>query len=417
MKYATLSSTEPSAWLRALPDDTRWPCVFTSSGNGWRTTVAWNPVVTHQNTKPEQGTGSIDFVAQQTALGRKILGYVSYDIGYSLLGIARTADDDLGLPNLYLLAFDNYLEITPEATTVHYTDVQYLRTVKQLLGQLGQPEPQASLKEPFAAVASRTSYSEQFSKVQQYITNGDVYQVNLTHRLESSTTASPRAVFARIAATPTSFMAYIEGPDFAIHSASPERFVRIQDGILETFPIKGTRPRGDTPAEDRRLQQELLASQKDKAELSMITDLLRNDLGKVCQTGTVMLKQSRSLLQNATVTHTFSHISGTLLPAMQPIEALLAMFPGGSITGCPKKRAMEIIDELEPTTRSLYCGSLIMIEPDGQLDASIAIRTLIQKGERLILQVGGGIVHDSDEEAEYQETWHKAQGILRAFKK
>jgi para-aminobenzoate synthetase component 1 len=416
MKHIVLPSTDPAAWIDALNDDAKQPCVFTSNGDGWKTTVAWNPdaqLLQYGNDQPGDITG---FVRQQTESGRKVLGYVSYDMSYGLHGIPQTAHDDLGLPCAYLLAFGNYLEITSTSTTVFYNNPTYLEMVTDMLPCLKGVPSVHVLEKPFASAISRELYGDKFRKVKRYITDGDVYQINLTHRLESSTRALPREVFARISTAPTNFMAYMEGQDFAVHSASPERFVRIRNNRIDTFPIKGTRPRGNTPQEDRTLRVELVSSEKDKAELNMITDLLRNDLGKVCQSGTVELKQQRAVLQNATVMHTFSHITGMLLSDVSPVDAFLSMFPGGSITGCPKKRAMEIIDELEPQTRSVYCGSFIVVEPNGDFDSSIAIRTLIQKGERLVLQVGGGIVDDSNEEDEYQETWHKAQGVIKALK-
>jgi len=192
--------------------------------------------------------------------------------------------------------------------------------------------------------------------------------------------------------------------------------VRVRNGMIETFPVKGTRARGATAADDERLRAELLGSAKEAAELNMITDLLRNDLGRVCTAGSVKVAAAREVMETPTVMHTYSHVTGALRADVQPIEALLSMFPGGSVTGCPKKRAMEIIDELEPTTRGAYCGSLVAIDPDGRLDSSVLIRTLVQKGDELYLQVGGGIVHRSDLDAEYEESMQKAQGLMRALK-
>jgi para-aminobenzoate synthetase component 1 len=262
----------------------------------------------------------------------------------------------------------------------------------------------------------RPDYHRAYDKIKRYILDGDVYQVNLTHRLQARTAANSRTLFAQILErTNAGFMAYLEGPDFAVLSASPERFVQIQGNLIETFPIKGTRPRGSTPAGDEVLRRELIESAKDAAELNMITDLLRNDLGRVCETGSVTVRANRQLLMAPNVIHTFSHIRGKLRADASPIQAVLSMFPGGSITGCPKKRSMEIIDELEPFTRSVYCGSVVAVEPDGRLDSSIAIRTIVQKNDRLVLPVGGGIVHQSVGDEEYQETLDKAQALITAL--
>ncbi|MEK7085610.1 MAG: anthranilate synthase component I family protein [Patescibacteria group bacterium] len=214
-----------------------------------------------------------------------------------------------------------------------------------------------------------------------------------------------------INANPVDYLAYMEGDGFEILSASPERFIKIENGNIETCPIKGTRPRGNNPKADQKLKQELLKNEKEAAELNMITDLLRNDMGKICKINTVKVAGHRLIQKCPTVWHTFSRITGKI--AVEPIEALLSMLPGGSITGCPKKRAMEIIDELEPTTRSVYTGVIGYIHPNKNLDFNIAIRTIIKKGKKLYLQVGGGIVLDSKEKAEFKETLDKAKSFMK----
>jgi ATP-binding cassette subfamily B protein len=322
LKHILPYNTSAAAWLEALPPDAKQPCIFTSSGNGWKTTVAWDPAAQFicSTYEIEQGTLLANFVDEQNALGRKVLGYIAYDVGYALHDIPQTAQDDLGLPQLYFLAFDSYLEITPSATEIIYTKTSYLKAIEHMLPTLGGNPTHAILKRPFAAATSRDSYREKLQRVKQYITNGDVYQVNLTHRLESITAAHPRALFTRIAAHPTNFMAYMEGPktNFALHCASPERFIRVRKDRVDTFPIKG--PRGNTPHQNERMRSELLASKKDAAELNMITDLLRNDLGKVCKIGSVEVKKLRELMQNATVIHTFSHVTGELLPTIRSMN-------------------------------------------------------------------------------------------------
>jgi len=248
-----------------------------------------------------------------------------------------------------------------------------------------------------------------------YIEAGDIFQVNLSQRFEGRLTVAPFELYRRLrAVNPASFAAYLAGRGWAVVSSSPERFLRLRDGHVETCPIKGTRPRASEPEADARLRQELLASAKDNAELTMIVDLERNDLGRVCDYGSVRVSEPRVLERHPTVHHLVATVEGQLAPGRDLIDLLRASFPGGSITGAPKVRAMEIIDELEPTARSLYTGALGYIGYDGCMDLSIVIRTFLVAGERFYFQVGGGIVADSQPEAEYQETLDKGRALVAA---
>ena len=214
---------------------------------------------------------------------------------------------------------------------------------------------------------------------------------------------------------PAPFAGYFDLGDHAIMSASPERFLRVQDGEVETRPIKGTRPRGKTPDEDQRLAQDLRTSAKDRAENVMIVDLLRNDLGRVCEYGSVRVEALCRLESHPFVHHLVSEVRGRLRAEFGPIDLLRASFPGGSVTGAPKIRAMEIITELEQTARGPYCGCLGYLGFDGSMDMNLLIRTFVHGQGWLHASVGGGIVADSTPEKEYAETWHKAEGLLRAL--
>lgn len=336
------------------------------------------------------------FLKEQSQKNRIVIGYFAYDLAYELHNIKRTAKDDLNLPDIYLLAFDKWE--TLENSNLPNTKIS--------------TKNQQSIN--FAPTLSRKAYESAYKKVKHYIKEGDIYQMNLTHRLEAETNLPARELFEKtIQHNPVEFLAYIEGNGFEILSASPERFIKIENHKIETTPIKGTRPRGKTAKEDKKFQKELLENEKEAAELNMITDLLRNDLGKICRVGSVKVEGHRLLKKCPTVWHTFSRITGELAPKITPIEALISMLPGGSITGCPKKRAIEIIDELEPHTRSVYTGVIGYILPNQDLDFNIAIRTIIKKDKTLHLQVGGGIVIDSKEKAEYDETLQKAKSFMK----
>jgi para-aminobenzoate synthetase component 1 len=215
---------------------------------------------------------------------------------------------------------------------------------------------------------------------------------------------------------PAPFAGYFDLGDHAIVSASPERFLCVRAGEVETRPIKGTRPRGKTPAEDQRLAHELLASPKDRAENVMIVDLLRNDLGRVCEYGSVRVEALCKLESYPFVHHLVSEVRGQLRAGLGPTNLLRAAFPGGSVTGAPKIRVMEIIAELEQTARGAYCGCLGYLGFDGNMDTNLLIRTFVLSKGWLHFAVGGGIIADSTPEKEYAETWHKAEGLLRALR-
>jgi para-aminobenzoate synthetase component 1 len=260
----------------------------------------------------------------------------------------------------------------------------------------------------------RAAYAAAFERIQHYIREGDCYQVNLAQRFAAHAEGDAWQAYRRLRAiNPAPFSAYLSFPFGQILSASPERFLRLRNGQVETRPIKGTRPRNASPASDRALAEELRQSTKDRAENLMIVDLLRNDLGKSCEPGSIRVPALFAVESFATVHHLVSTIEGRLAPGMDALDLLRGCFPGGSITGAPKLRAMQIIEELEPNRRGVYCGSIGYIGYDGAMDTNIAIRTLVYSEGCLRFWAGGGIVSDSDLDAEYQETFDKAAAMLR----
>lgn len=326
-----------------------------------------------------------------------LIGYISYDVAYDLYNIKPKAKNDLNLPSINFFAFNKW---EGENTTK--------RQSKFKTKDLGE-------KIKFEIKITKEEYGKSFEKIKSYIKEGDIYQINLTHRLEAKTKVAGKDLFLKIIEkNPVDHLAYLQTSDAEILSASPEKFIKIKNNFIETCPIKGTRPRGENKEEDLKFSKELIDSEKEAAELNMITDLLRNDLGKVCKIGSVKVKGHRILQKCPTVWHTYSRIVGELKTT--PIEALISMLPGGSITGCPKKRAIEIIDELEPTMRGIYTGVIGYIMPkQKELNFSIAIRTIIKKRENLYLQVGGGIVNDSKQKDEFTETMNKALSFQNLF--
>jgi para-aminobenzoate synthetase component 1 len=264
---------------------------------------------------------------------------------------------------------------------------------------------------------TRDEYLAAIQRCKDYIAAGDIFQVNLSQRFQATTGLSPHELYRRLrTVNPAPYACFQDlGDGMAVVSSSPELFLRVRGRHVVTRPIKGTRRRGQTDAEDAQLREELLRSAKDDAELTMIIDLERNDLGRVCSYGSVRVTERKALESFPTVHHLVGTVEGTLHGRYDLVDLLKATFPGGSITGAPKIRAMEIIDELEPTKRSLYTGAIGCFGFNGNADLNIAIRTFLMNGRNVYFQVGGGIVADSELEAEYDETIHKARGLFESL--
>ncbi len=359
------------------------------------------------------------------------IGYFAYELAHHLEKLPCNATDDLGLPDM-IVAFYDWLLAWDHATNRVWAIATGLpdggaRKAQERLawitGRLREapPPPLDDQEPPFTSTGlrsnfTRAQYLEAVKVVKEYLARGDVYQVNISQRFEVSISSSPWELYLRLRRiNPAPFAAYLDYPEVAVLSASPEEFLRLEHGVASTRPMKGTRPRGIDSAADQRLAAELLASEKDRAENVMIVDLMRSDLGKVCEIGSIQVPELFVVEQYAKVFQMVSTVQGRLRPGLDAVELLTACFPGGSVTGAPKIRAMEIIDELEPTQRSVYCGALGYIGFDGAMRMAVPIRILLAKGHRVLFQVGGGIVADSDPDAEYQETLDKARGSLEAL--
>ncbi|NMX54699.1 aminodeoxychorismate synthase component I [Pseudomonas sp. WS 5146] len=352
-----------------------------------------------------------------------LIGYLSYDFGRHLEQMPDWAVDDLHLPDarfgLYAWALISDHQAQTSQLVFHPTlaDSERLR----LVNLFGQPAAESSdtfkLNGPMAPELTPEAYRQAIARIQDYIQAGDCYQVNFAQRFRAPCSGDPWVAYCALReACPTPFSGFQSLPDDgAVLSLSPERFVQISKRQVETRPIKGTRPRGLTPEEDAANAAELLASPKDRAENLMIVDLLRNDLGRTCRTGSVKVPELFSLESYPNVHHLVSSVTGVLADDKDALDLIAGSFPGGSITGAPKIRAMQIIDELEPTRRGLYCGSLVYLDVRGEMDSSIAIRSLLVKDGHVNCWGGGGIVADSEWEAEYQESLTKVRILLHTL--
>jgi len=381
-------------------------------------------------------------------------GYVGYDWGMMLERVPRPRYDDLAVPDLLLGLYDWVISwdhaagrawvistgIPERGPARQKRAASRLAFVKRRLAdgrtagradggrdadhQSARPAVRQSAPSyPVPDVPSvrsnftREGYLDAVARVIEYVYAGDIFQANLSQRLEAPLVGTPLDLYRRVRSrNPAPFSAYLDFGDLVVASSSPERFMRVHPGgRVETRPIKGTRPRGLSPEHDAALARALVESNKDRAENVMIVDLLRNDLSRVCRAGTVRVPELFAVEHYATVHHLVSTVVGELAPEHDPVDLLRAAFPGGSITGAPKVRAMQIIAELEPTQRGAYCGSIGYLSLSGALDTSIVIRTCLVLGRDVYFQVGGGIVADSDPEQEYRETLDKAQGLIAAL--
>jgi para-aminobenzoate synthetase component I len=365
-----------------------------------------------------------------------LAGYIAYDAGRCLERLPSTARTELPVPDLYLCAYDAAVamdRLTGEVLVVASpvagrgeTALAHAREIAALLRKPGPPAPDHFGAVDLPAAISSNFTAEEYRRVVaravEYIYAGDIFQVNLAQRFTAPLPFSPWELYLRLRRiNPAPFAAFLDLDGFQVVSASPERFLQVEPvpgtgwRRVETRPIKGTRPRGNSEESDAALRLELEQSLKDRAELNMIVDLERNDLGRVCEFGTVRVLETRRMEAYPTVFHTVAIVEGHLRPATTTGQLLKATFPGGSITGAPKIRAMEIIEESEGLRRGVYCGSLGYLSFTGAADLSIVIRTMICYNKQVYFHAGGGIVADSEPEAEYEETLDKARALMNAL--
>ena len=362
------------------------------------------------------------------------IGYFSYDLGRIIEKIPEAKSDKYDIPEI-ILGFYNCALVIENTTGIIYVSatssgIECENAEEKIINRINEIKKQiinyentgfktvhanyksGTLKSNF----SKINYINNVKRAKEYIRNGDIFQVNLSQRFTFNFTGNPLEVFLKLKEiNPVPFSAYLDYGDLKVVSSSPERFIKTKERIIETRPIKGTRPRGKSNEEDVKLEKELLNSAKDRSELTMIIDLERNDLGRICEIGSVKVNEFIRLEKYSTVFHLVSIVSGKTREDKDFIDFLKAAFPGGSITGAPKIRAMEIINELEPESRNIYTGSIGYLGFNGDMDLNIAIRTIVFTDKEAFFNVGGGIVWDSDPEDEYKETLHKGEALFRAI--
>ncbi len=378
----------------------------------------------------------IDLPANLPPMAAGLVGYMSYDTVRLMEDIPNGNPDDLKIPEgmfirpTVMAIFDSILDVVTIVTPVWGTDGRsaqdaYNHAAERIAdvvhdferslphtatldaGRLDLPEPTSN--------TTREEYYAMVEKAKQYIREGDIFQVVPSQRFELPFALPPLALYRALRRTnPSPFMFYLNFGEFSIVGSSPEILVRLRDGKVTVRPIAGTRPRGATPAEDAALAEELLSDPKELAEHLMLLDLGRNDVGRVAKIGTVKVTEKMMIENYSHVMHIVSNVEGEIADGLTAVDALRAGFPAGTVSGAPKVRAMEIIDELEKSRRGIYAGAVGYLSANGSMDTCIALRTALVKDGKVYIQAGGGVVADSDPESEYQETVNKAKALVRA---
>ena len=418
-RFAEFAAKSHTVWLDTVNGTTGYSILAAGPSKIVRSKGSHTEVVTPAGTEDVEGN-PFDILKEQLALYHHdgaadfplgaAVGYFGYDLKHFVEKLPSRAMDDLGLPDCWFGFYDNLLVF--DHTKKEVWEVVGGQSSCQMSNQHWTNSSARDLHSNF----TRESYRTAILRAKQYIAAGDIYQVNLSQRFQCAVDASPTELYRALReSNPSPYCVYLDIGEAQILSSSPECFLNIRDRRIVTRPIKGTRPRGISPEEDARIAAELLASAKDNAELVMITDLERSDLGRVCEFGSVHVSELVRVETYATVHHLVSTVEGRLRNDVSSVDCVRACFPGGSITGAPKIRAMEIIDELEPPARGVYTGAIGFLGYNGPAHLNVAIRTVVQQGRELTFHAGGGIVADSDPDAEYNETLVKAQGILNAI--
>src|SRR5271170_3012547 len=368
------------------------------------------------------------------------IGYFSYDMVRLIERLPKRLRDDIGLYDAQLmfyhgiLAFDHvqhrlwvvrnvYTEGKGSLRAKYNAAVKEIARTRKLLDEPVAAERASAMprrrKRAGSKVTSNFRKPEYFAavrKAKEYIRAGDIFQVVISQRFSAKTSATPFEIYRQLrAVNPSPYLFYLQMNDVAVVGSSPEMLVKVQGRDVFYHPIAGTLPRGKDEAEDLRLEKEMLASEKERAEHIMLVDLGRNDLGRVCDYGTVKVDQLMTVERFSHVMHLVSSLRGRLRPDVDCFDALMACFPAGTVSGAPKVRAMEIIDELEPTRRGIYAGAILYLDLSGNLDSCIGLRTMVAKGGRAYIQAGGGIVADSTPEGEYEESVNKSKALLAAL--
>jgi anthranilate synthase component I len=454
--YAKLAGDGPSFLLESAEHGERWGRYSFVGFDPFLTLLGHHGEVSWLGTPPvevEGASGPLDALARATEAFRAptlldlplhggAVGYLGYDVVREVEDIPDTGIDDLGLPDVQLLfprhvvALDHLRQVLTVVTNVVVSDtadphelgrrydaavaacdavIERLATARTPLPPVAPP--QRGGMDPAPSNLETGAYQAMVERVKEHIRAGDTFQTVISQRFALDTSVSAFELYRVLRViNPSPYLYLLDLGDAQIVGSSPEALVQVQDRRVETWPIAGTRPRGTTPEEDRAYEQELVADAKERAEHVMLVDLARNDLGRVCDVGTVQVEGMLHVERYSHVMHLVSSVTGTVREGLGPVDVLRAVFPAGTVSGAPKVRAMQIIDDLEPTRRGPYAGAVGYVDFAGNLDTCITIRTVVLKGGTAYVQAGAGIVADSKPDAEEEETRNKAGAVLAAIR-
>jgi anthranilate synthase component I len=453
--HARLAGRGPSFLLESAEHGERWGRYSFVGTDPFLILRGRDGQVTWEGSPPagtEEATGPLDALARAVEAYRApqlldlplhggAVGYIGYDAVREVEDIPATGEDDLGLPDVvmifprHVVALDHLRQVMTVVTNVVVEDVdddeagarydEAAIATDAVIDRLSEATtslrpvapPRRGPTEPAPSNLAPGDYERMVETVKEHIGAGDTFQTVISQRFALPTTASAFDLYRVLRViNPSPYLYLLDLEDSQIVGSSPEALVQVQGSHVETWPIAGTRPRGETPAEDREYERELVADAKERAEHVMLVDLARNDLGRVCDVGTVRVDEMMSVERYSHVMHLVSSVSGTLREGLGPVDVLRAVFPAGTVSGAPKVRAMEIIDDLEPTRRGPYAGAIGYVDFAGNLDTCITIRTVVLKDGTAYVQAGAGIVADSKPKAEEEETRNKAGAVLAAVR-
>lgn len=349
------------------------------------------------------------------------IGYIGYEVlgHYEPTGVPLPKERQF--PDIYFLWYPTVVVYDHQTHTVTILNSEgNLHEVERVASELqttpANELPEEALPLTFQSNTTQDVFLQRVEKSKEWIQQGEIFQLVLSQRLSAPIAQTPFAYYRKLRrVNPSPYMFYIDFDDVVVLGASPESFVRVQDGIVQTNPIAGTRPRGATPAEDKEYASDLLQDTKERAEHDMLVDLARNDVGRLSKAGTVKVTKYQEIERYQHVMHLVSEVEGRLKPDIHPLDALISCLPAGTVSGAPKIRAMQLINELETVQRGVYAGAVGYLSAAGNLDAALAIRTAVITEGFIDIQAGAGIVYDSDPQKEYEETLHKARSLLEVF--
>lgn len=346
------------------------------------------------------------------------LGYIGYDAINAYEPVEDAQKDSLGMPDVHLQLYETVIVFDHVKNDV--TIISFEGKADKVERQLLMSEPIQKMEEQqaleFHSKTDAVSFRAQVEKAKEYIRKGDVFQIVLSRRLSSSFKGEAFSLYRQLRKqNPSPYQFFVDFEDYAIVGASPESLLTVREGLMVTNPIAGTRRRGETELEDDRLAAELISDEKERAEHQMLVDLSRNDVGRVAEVGSVRIPKYMVIEKYQHVMHIVSEVTGKLNSAMHPLDALVSCLPAGTVSGAPKVRAMQLISEFEKERRGVYGGAVGYFGFNGNLDVALAIRTFVVKDEQVHVQAGAGIVYDSDAQAEFEETLHKARSLTEVF--